>query len=73
MTEENKRKTIAQYEAIRRSGLTNMFDKYAVQRIASDNNFYELVLAVEDNYIAILENYSDLMKLIDESDIPEVE
>lgn len=29
--------------AIRDSGETNMFDKNAVARIASDNDFYELV------------------------------
>lgn len=69
---ENPEKIIAQYEAIRRSGLTNMFDRHTVQRIAYDNDFYELVTAIEDDYVAILSGYSELMKLIDEADIPEM-
>jgi len=69
---ENPEKIIAQYEAIRRSGLTNMFDRRTVQRIAYDNDFYELVTAIEDDYSAILSGYSELMKLIDEADIPEM-
>jgi len=69
---EKAKRIIAQYEAIRRSGQTNMFDKHAVQRIANDNEFYELVIAVEDNYADILGHYSDLMKLITEDDIPEI-
>ena len=35
--------------AIRDTGLTNMFDVVAVQRIASDMGFYELVLYLEEN------------------------
>lgn len=69
---ENPEKVIAQYEAVRRSGLTNMFDRYAVQRIASDSGFHELVIAAEDNYGKILTGYSELMELIGEHDIPEV-
>jgi len=34
---------------IRETGLTNMFDVMAVQRIANDMGFYELVLFLEDN------------------------
>lgn len=70
---ENREKVIAQYEAIRRSGLTNMFDRHRVQRIAYDNDFYELVNAAEDDYGAILGSYSELMKLINEADIPTIE
>ncbi len=69
---ENPEKVIAQYEAVRRSGLTNMFDRRAVQRIAYENDFYELVNAAEDSYREILTGYSELMGLIDEDDIPEV-
>ena len=69
---EKPEKVIAQYEAVRRSGQTNMFDKHTVQRIAYDNDFYELVIAIEDDYMAILNHYSELMKLINESDIPGV-
>lgn len=35
--------------AIRDTGLTNMFDVVAVQRIANDKGFYELVLYLEEN------------------------
>ena len=66
----NLRKVIAQYESIRRLGQTNMLDKNMVQRIAYENGFYELVVAIEEDYHYILKNYSDLMKLIDEKDIP---
>ena len=34
---------------IRETGLTNMFDVMAVQRIANDMGFYELVLFLEEN------------------------
>ncbi len=67
----DKKKVIAQYEAIRRLGQTNMFDKNTVQRIAYENEFYELVTAIEDDYVSILRNYSELMKLVNEKDIPE--
>lgn len=35
--------------AIRDTGLTNMLDLKAVQRIANDMNFYELVIFIEEN------------------------
>jgi len=35
--------------AIRDTGLTNMFDAVAVQRIANDMGFYELALFLEEN------------------------
>ena len=70
MVNEKIKKIIAQYEAIRRLGQTNMFDKNMVQRIAYENRFYELVTAIEDGYGKILENYSEWMKLVDEDDIP---
>ena len=69
--EEKRKILISQYEAIRRSGLSNMFYSLSVQRIAYDNDFYELVNAIEDKqYTYILTNYSQLMKLITEDDIP---
>ena len=68
----DRKKIIAQYEAIRRSGQTNMFDKNMVQRIASENNFYALVTAIEEDYGSILKHYSEWIKLIEEEDIPEV-
>ena len=35
--------------AVRDTGLTNMFDVPAVQRIAYDMEFYDLVVCLEDN------------------------
>ena len=35
--------------AIRDTGLTNMFDVTAVQRLANESDFYELVLYLEDH------------------------
>ena len=35
--------------AIRDTGLTNMFDVRAVQRIANDREFYELVAYLEEH------------------------
>lgn len=35
--------------AIRKTGLTNMFDTLAVQRIAYGNSFFELVIFIEEH------------------------
>ena len=35
--------------AIRDTGLTNMFDVNAVQRLAYERDFYELVVYLEEN------------------------
>ena len=35
--------------AIRDTGLTNMFDVNAVQRLAYERDFYELVVYIEEN------------------------
>lgn len=60
MTEEIGEEIWKQFEAIRRSGKTNMLDKGSVQRIALDNDFNELVdLISEGRYPEILQNYSD--------------
>lgn len=37
--------------AIRATGLTNMFDVYAVQRLAFDRDFFELVCYIEENRV----------------------
>lgn len=42
-------KTKQQIIEIAESGLTNMFDTIAVQRIASDRHFYELVIFIEEH------------------------
>lgn len=36
--------------AIRDTGLTNMFDVLAVQRLANDMGFYELVVYLKENH-----------------------
>ncbi|BAL01359.1 hypothetical protein OBV_41600 [Oscillibacter valericigenes Sjm18-20] len=35
--------------AVRETGLTNMFDTLAVQRIAHERNFFELVVFLEEH------------------------
>lgn len=71
MSKEEK-KVMAQYEAVRRSGLTNMFDRHAVMRIASDNDFHDLVVAADENYGNILKRYSEIIEMVSEDEIPEV-
>ncbi len=45
MTENVKEQILA----IRDTGLTNMFDLNAVQRLANDRGMYELVIFIEEN------------------------
>ena len=45
MTEKVKKQILA----IRDTGLTNMFDLNAVQRLANDRGMYELVIFIEEN------------------------
>ena len=45
MTEKIKEQILA----VRDSGLTNMFDARAVQRIANDRGYYELVIYIEEH------------------------
>ena len=44
-----KDKVKEQILTIRETGLTNMFDVRAVQRIANDMGFYELVVYIEEH------------------------
>lgn len=48
MTEKVKEQILA----IRETGLTNMFDLNAVQRLANDRGMYELVIFIEENRAA---------------------
>ena len=41
-------KTLQQYEAIRRSGKTNMLEKGTVQKIAYECDYHSLVMYIED-------------------------
>ena len=53
MTEKIKEQILE----IRDSGLTNMFDTFAVQLLAEKLNFYELVIFIEehrDEYVAFI-------------------
>ncbi len=45
MTEKIKQQILA----VRDTGLTNMFDTYAVQRIANDMGYFELVIFIEEH------------------------
>ena len=45
MTEKIKEQILA----IRDTGLTNMFDIHAVQRLAYERDFYELVMFIEEH------------------------
>lgn len=45
MTEKVKKQILA----IRDTGLTNIFDLNAVQRLANDRGMYELVIFIEEN------------------------
>lgn len=49
MVNERKDKIKKQILAVRDTGLTNMFNVRAVQRIAFDMNFFELVCFLEEN------------------------
>ena len=41
--------TLQEYEAIRRSGKTNMMEKGTVQRIAYECDYHSLVMYIEDH------------------------
>ena len=70
----DRRKVIAQYEAIRRLGQTNMFNIKMVELIAQFNGFRELVKAIrEGQYPEILKHYGEWIKEISEEEIQEAE
>ena len=73
LDKEEQETIVNQYEAVRRSGQTNMLNKTAVQRIAFDNDLYELVNFIDgDDYGSLLQNYAELQELIDEDNLPEI-
>ena len=51
VTEKNKIDATVKEQilAIRDTGLTNMFDVNAVQRLAFERDFYELICFIEEN------------------------
>lgn len=63
-----QKEIIQQYEDIRQSGLTNMFDYTAVKFIAKRLEFtalYDFIKESLDNYKTILLNFGKLMKKFD--------
>jgi len=56
------KKTVEQYEAVRRSGATNMFDYYNVIKVARMMGFRSLVLLTREEYKELLMNFGRLMK-----------
>lgn len=71
---EDMRRAVAEFEAIRKSGATNMFDRRAVWDIAFFNGFDSLLDIIEaGKYTEILSNYSRFIGDIEEDKVPEVE
>jgi len=60
-------------EAVRNSGLTNMLDKYTVQRLCLDLEYYEAVVWIEDHNKEYARAISEGFEIIKEepSGIPE--
>lgn len=59
------KEAMEQYETVRQSGVTNMFDYYNVMRVATECELYALgSLSLEDYKVLIL-NFSKLMKHYD--------
>lgn len=56
------KKTMEQYEAVRKSGVTNMFDYYNVIEIAGKLKFDSLASLTREDYKELLMNFGKLMK-----------
>lgn len=56
------KKTMEQYEAVRKSGATNMYDYYNVIRVADTMGFSSLASLTWRKYKGLLMNFSKLMK-----------
>lgn len=54
-----------EYEKVRQSGLTNMYDYYGVVRYADMLDCCELTFITRDEYKYILSNFGKLMKFYD--------
>ena len=62
-TTENIEGVYAQYEAIRKSGMTNMFDKDGVLQIAEGLGYTELADQIDNgDYIKVLKNYGEAVE-----------
>ncbi len=62
-TQDFSREVVEQYEKVRQSGLTNMFDYYNVVRVADDFEYYDLAGLTRQEYGQLLQNFSRLMSL----------
>ena len=60
--ERISKEVMEQYEIIRKSGVSNMFDIFAVKRYARQVGLNALANLSRDDYIYILENFPMLMK-----------
>lgn len=56
------KKTMEQYEAVRRGGATNMFDYYRVTMVAATMGFSSLARLTRGQYKELLMNFGKLMK-----------
>jgi hypothetical protein len=65
MEDKITKEVMEQYEAIRRSGVTNMFDYFTVIEIALKARLSQLGHLSRDEYIYILQNFGRLMKKYD--------
>lgn len=72
--DKDKMPIIAQYEAMNKSGKVNMLDFFEVQIAAFQNGFIEFINFTYNDpkaYEIIINNYDELIKLVNPSDIPE--
>jgi hypothetical protein len=60
--ERISKQTMEEYETIRRSGVSNMFDIVGVQNAARRVGLKALAKLGRDDYIYLLQNFSKLMK-----------
>lgn len=59
------KEVMEQYELVRRSGATNMFDFGGVQNVARKLKFKQLLKLTRPEYVYILQNFNTLMKKYD--------
>ena len=65
MLEKFTKETMEEYETIRSSGVTNMFDYFNVIKIAKKIGLKSLAKLTRDDYTELLMNFSSLMKKYD--------
>ena len=65
MLEKFTKETMEEYEAIRSSGVTNMFDYFSVIKISKKVGLKALAKLTQNDYKKLLMNFSSLMKKYD--------